>query len=590
VNRPTAIMATLAALGAVITGSAAHASAHAAPAHAAPAAALHTLTVTATDVTGKPDNGDLLWAYDADNMASFSSEGASVFSNGVAKLSVPTGHYWVVSQFFDFSSSPPAAQYIDVLPQVTVSADTTVHVAAKAATSQITMATPRPAVPQGVRFTLVFGDRNGSTRGLQFIENNPSQSKALWVSPVARKPAVGTLRAFAGALLSSPPGKGTPYAYNLDLKDPAGIIPVQHYKVQASSLATVTERYYEDVSSDGIWATAGGYAPELTLANLPTTTLFGRSLPLPGTQVQYFSAAPGLYWKNLYYESNTDASLEQFDDVWHVLSPGQHQVVEWNRYPLHPQPFYSAGGPGANLFPLQVSASRAGDTLNLNVSPFSDNQPGHLGGNFEVGLTASYAIDQNGKQIAQGNWAAGIAPVTLSKSPSVIRFTLNAARTGTDPAYQLSPSSQTTWTWRSSRPQPSTTVPAPWYCFATPAGQLQHHCAAQPMMTLNYQVRGMTLHGTVPTGPQLIDLGVAQIQLAPASRITSAAAQVSCDDGQTWQEAKVTSKGGGNFGIAFTEPAGCAVTLRVRAADSAGDSIAETITRGYEIGAGLVRG
>lgn len=566
------IMAALMALGAIITGSVAHASAR-----AASAGSRHTLTVTATNLAGKPDNGGFVWVYDASNLAAFSTTGARVFHNGVAKLSVPAGHYWVVSDFTDHSSRPPGAQSIDVLPQFMVSRDTTVHVAAKDATSRITMTTPRPAVLRDDKFNLVFGDRKGNIRGVPFF------AKAIWVSPVARKPIAGTLHAYAGALLESPPGTaGTPYAYNLDLKDPAGIIPAQHYRVQRSSLATVTERYYQDVSSAGSWAAIGGYAPQLTLSKFPPT-LFGgwRSLPLPGVQVQYFSAAPGLYWQNLYYESNTDGSLEQADEVWHVLSPGQHQTVDWNRYPLHPQPSYNGGGTVAKLFPLVMSASRAGDMLNLNVIPFSDNRHGHLGGDFEPGLTASYAIDQNGKQIAHGNGANGIPPVTLSRTPSVIRFTLRAARTGTDPAYRLSAASRTTWTWRSSPPPSGATVPRPWYCSVT-TGQRQRHCAAQPMMTLSYHVHGIALDGTVPPGPQRIDLRVGHIQLAPAARITSAAVQVSCNDGKTWQPTSVTSAGRGNFRVAFTEPAGCAVTLRVHAADTAGASITETITRAYK--------
>lgn len=579
-NWRAAIAAGPAALSMVIAGSAAHAADY-----TVHTLTVHTLTVTATDLGGKPDNGDLYWVYDADNLAAFSSVNAGIFRNGVAKLTVPAGRYWVVSEFFDFSSSPPAATYVDVPPQFAVSRDTTVHVDAKAATSRITMLTPRPAVLQGVKFNLIFGDSSGATRKLEFISDAASQSKAIWVSPSTRKPAAGTLQAYAGAVLSSPAGAaGTQYAYNLDLKDPAGIIPVQHYRVQAASLATVTERYYQDVPTHGLWATTGGYTPELTASGGPgQQTLFGRTLSLPGVQVQYFSAAPGLYWNTLYYESDTDGSLEQIDDAMHVLSPGQQQVIDWNSYPLHPQPFYSPPGTGSELFPVEVSASRTGNTLKLDISPFSDNQPGHYGGNFEPGLTATYAIDQNGKPVAHGNWVDGIAPVTLSSNPSQIRFTLDASRTGTDPSYQLSPASQTTWTWRSSRPQPGATVPPSWYCSLTSDGQPLRKCAAQPMMTLNYQVHRLALDGTAPAGQQLIGLRVGHIQLAPATPIRGAAAAVSCDDGQTWQPASVKPAGSGNFSIAFTEPAGCAVTLRVSAEDAAGGSITETITRAYKI-------
>jgi len=173
--------------------------------------------------------------------------------------------------------------------------------------------------------------------------------------------------------------------------------------------------------------------------------------------------------------------------------------------------------------------------------------------------------------------------VTVSAKPSVIRFTLNAARSG--PAYVLSPRTQTVWTWR-SRSQPTATVPQAWYCsYVLVNGQYvaRRRCAVQPMMTLDYQVRGLALDGTAPAGPQAIDLTVGHLQLARAARVTGAAAQVSCDGGQRWQRATVTASGRGLFRIGFRVPGGCGVTLRVSATDAAGGSVTETITRAYAV-------
>jgi hypothetical protein len=198
-------------------------------------------------------------------------------------------------------------------------------------------------------------------------------------------------------------------------------------------------------------------------------------------------------------------------------------------------------------------------------------------------VTESYQIDQNGARIAGGNAYGGIPPVTVSAKPSVIRFTLNAVRSG--PAYVLSARTQTVWTWR-SRPQPAATVPQAWYCsYVLVSGQYQarRRCAVQPMMTLDYQVRGLALDGTAPAGPQLIELTINHLQLARAARVTGAATQVSCDDGQRWQRATVTASGSGRFRVGFRVPGGCGVTLRVSATDAAGGSVTETITRAYAI-------
>ena len=73
--------------------------------------------------------------------------------------------------------------------------------------------------------------------------------------PTARKPTVGTLQTFTSATLTSPPGPGTPYAYNLQYAGPDGLIPPQHYVATRASLATVDERYYQDVRTTGAGST-----------------------------------------------------------------------------------------------------------------------------------------------------------------------------------------------------------------------------------------------------------------------------------------------------------------------------------------------
>ena len=128
-------------------------------------------------------------------------------------------------------------------------------------------------------------------------------------------------------------------------------------------------------------------------------------------------------------------------------------------------------------------------------------------------LTERYEVDQDGARLAAGDASQGIPPVRLSPGPSRVRFTLSARRTG--PHYILSPASTTTWQWRSQR-DPSATVPPPWTCLTgsrtRPA--LTRRCAVQPMMTLAYQVAGLTLAGATAPGRQQIGLNIGHIQLA----------------------------------------------------------------------------
>jgi hypothetical protein len=60
---------------------------------------MHTLTVNGRNQKGKKDSGDSVLVYNVDNVSAFASQ--ATFHKGVAKLSVPEGHYAAFSFFFD---------------------------------------------------------------------------------------------------------------------------------------------------------------------------------------------------------------------------------------------------------------------------------------------------------------------------------------------------------------------------------------------------------------------------------------------------------------------------------------------------------
>jgi hypothetical protein len=541
-------------------------------------AAKYTLTVMGTTRSGKPVSNGAAWVFDATNMAAFSDNTAG-FRHGAAKFSVPAGTYWVIGEFDSSSQTTGYVTRLDVVSQVRVGRNTTVRTTASAATSKVTMVTPRPAVAVDVRFEANLTDRLGSAASIDWYDA-PGQ---IWVNQVPRKPAVGALLCFAFEQLAGQTSStANAYGYNLDYADPPGIIPSQRYVARPSNLAVITDRYYQDVHSTGAWLIWGGFPSQQLQAFWLTP------LHLPGQQIQYFSTAPTLRWSpgyNAFTPASEFPTGGQADDTYQALRPGEHEVVDWNRYPLHPQPDVSAGGGGLDAqLPLIPAALRAGNKLTLTVRPFSDNVPGHLsdGSAPKTRISEAYQIDQNGVSIAHGSAYQGIPPVTLSSQPSVIRFTLDATRTGR--SYLLSTHTHTVWTWRSVR-QPGATVPRDWYCsyrFVHGRTVWIRRCSVQPMMTLSYQVNRLALNGSAPSGPQVVGLRVGHIQLAQAAKVTGAKAWASCDSGQTWRRATVSSLGRGQFGLHFGVPSGCQVSLRVSAADAAGGSITETITRAYD--------
>jgi hypothetical protein len=553
---------------------------------------MSTLTVTGTSTAGKPDTGDEVVVINADNSDRFvnPNNSISIFYHGTAKFSVPTGHYWAVALFIDVAKNKTTADRLDVLPQFTVAGKTTVSMTARAATSKITMVTPRRAQVIETDFNVLRGGQSGPPVGIGLSGPDP-----VWVSPVSTPPTVGTLHAYATQVLYSPPGKGVPFQYALEYGDPPGTIPPQRYVVRPEDVATVRESYYQTQRSLSLWMVFGEMPDGSGLVGLlGGPTVPSRNILFAGGNL------PSLTWQRQYASFRVAGSALAFEggqvQGFVPLPGGAHLREGWGQYPLHPNA--NANLAPANVGnPMQPSATRSGNTLRIDTFPFTDNRPGDQGLGFvKLGggarSTGSYEIDQDGRKIAAGSAVTIFegfpngdfsTHVVLSPKPSVIKVTLTAAVAGPD--FALSTSSRTVWTWRSAY-QPAARLPQGWYCLRDPVTSLLENkdCAVQPMMTLLYNVHAMALDGSAPAGRQVIGVTVGHLQLARSARINGVRVSVSFDDGKTWHPAAVTRVGGGQFTAAFTAPVGAYVMLRTSAADAGGGSITETITRAYKIG------
>ncbi|HEV2373798.1 MAG TPA: hypothetical protein VGS19_16705 [Streptosporangiaceae bacterium] len=550
------------------------------PAPAPRAFPMQTLTMTGTNLAGRPDTGDEVFVFNLDNCAKFGGfDAVSSFYHGTAKYSVPAGHYWA---FGLFTNKQFPAFRIAVLPQFTVRHITTAHLSEQAATSEFSFATPHPATLDDTSLNLFRGSSQAVSAVTFFEFGAP-----MWVSPISHAPSLGTLHTVTTANLASAAGHATPYNYALSFAGAPGTIPPQSYTVSPASLATVHERFFSEVSSPGSWVTVGG-PPQSGAAG-------GTFQPvsLPGTLVQYVSGGQQSLWSSLY--GNDKAGTGGQSNVPQAFHAGQNVTEDWNAFPLHPAPNVSL--PGTSAFPTQPSAVRAGNQLLLDITPFSDNTLGHLGSGFAIGnsstvanVTGSYELDDNGVKIAGGTIAHSQAPdlsvkAPLVATPSQVKLSLTASRTGSQ--FLLSTGSQDVWTWP-SRPKPTATVPAPWYCGVTSSATAVHydrHCVVQDMMTLQYQVAGLSPTGTTKPGQQAFDLTVNHLQATAPARVTDAQIQVSYDDGATWHPATITRTGPATFHLTYTAPPQAGVTLRVNATDAHGATVAETITRAYQTSA-----
>ncbi|HET7014551.1 MAG TPA: S53 family peptidase [Streptosporangiaceae bacterium] len=572
------------------------------PASAAPARPLRpqyqmrTLTVTGSYRDGRPDTGDLALLANVDNSGRLDIlDSEAAFYHGIAKFSVPAGHYFAIGLFFGPSSNGapfPAIHGLDIVPQFTVAGNTRLHLNEKAASSPITMVTPRPAKATDTSFLVFRRPRTGARQFFGFINFRwLGDNVPLWVSPTTKRPGIGTMATIVDERLASP-AKAAPYEYDLAYQNLRGLIPPQRYVVRASRLAVIKARYY--------LAGHGGFLSRVSSFPLQLGQLAFSYDPVnaPGTRTIYSSAAADLIWTTSLYTAagRFPGRLIQTDQA-RIYHPGEHVTENWNDYPLHPTPNVDLiGGRGLRGgFLTLPSASRSGNTLILDFAPFGDNTPGHAGVGFSnqsgtSKVAGTYEVDQNGKKISSGDAAkaTGGGPdlrllIPLSPARSTIKFTLTAAlggRAGTSP--QPSGQSQTTWTWTSSH-ESGHHLPIGWWCLSADPS-----CRVEPLLALDYSIPNLSARGQTSPGRQLINLDVGHLPLAKAAKITKAAVQVSYDGGHTWGKAQVTGRSGlglgfGRFRAAFAAPAGAWVTLRTHAQDAAGSAITETITDAYRV-------
>jgi hypothetical protein len=567
-----------------------------ATARPAPAFPMHTLTVTATNLAGKPDTGDCVMIFNTDDASRFADpiESMNCFRGGATKFSVPAGHYWVLGLFPTFLKNHQIEWHVPIVPQVTVSADTTVHIDERAADSQIRVKTPRAAVPVNQPFEL----RHTSAAGPASLAWWLGGYSPVFLSPTTRRATVGSLQEYVFEQLFSPAkARGTPYEYDVAYADTSGLIPPQRYVVRPSGLATVDARYYSDVRTTGYESRFGVFPVQWK--TVPGVLFLPRKVPRQ--QTEYMTGNPAVLWADTYEQYYRNLAGGQLDDL-RTFHAGEQLTENWNAYPLHAG--YNTDLIGAaNLSPFPApaipSASRKGNALTLDVMPFSDSTLGHVSADGFYGgfagslgkITGRYQIDENGKVIAAGNplkhyrevglFGEFHTTVALSPHPATIRFTLDASRKAK--IYTISTTSHTVWTWR-SRHENGARLPAGWACGMTrraaPAGG--RSCAVEPMMTLQYAVAGESLHGSTHAGPQTIHLSVGHLQLVKGARVTRAALSVSVDGGKTWHRATLTGHGG-SYTATFTAPAGVQVSLRASAADAAGGTITETLPGAYQV-------
>ncbi|HET8599093.1 MAG TPA: hypothetical protein VFL99_02120 [Segeticoccus sp.] len=532
---------------------------------------MQTLTLHAIDAAGKPDEGDGVVVVNVDDMRKYT--GFVAFTRGIAKVSVPSGHYAAFGFFFDPRNG---ATQGSLLPQFTVTGDRSVTMDARRATSLVTTTTPRPARLASTSVSIARADTRGNVA--EFVAG-VDPSLPVRVQPVNSAPTVGELHYSVYSRLFSPRGVAPAYSYDVDFPSDGTIPADQHHVVRRAGLAAVRSTYTA--------TRAGQQVLQANFAMLPWESfgiaeLLGVRAPL--TRTEYYSARPGLSWQG---DVVTAVDLRTFDLLGEYLSPvrtyrpGARSSTVWgNGQPVTPVLLRGQVFPGVTICPACTNSARS--RLYLFAFPFGDRSQ-HFGLQDwpTKGLNehVSYAVYADGRPVARGSDLLDAA-VALPTGTHRYRIDYDTVRSSS--TFTLSTAVATSWTL--PRKVSGRLAPRGWWC-----GDLSPTtgCRVLPLMTARYRLGADSL-GRLAPGRHSSAITIAHLTGDGSPRVHRFSVQVSYDGGVTWRAATARPRGAGGYRVSLAVPPKASTNgfgaLRISARDAVGGTLQQTIHRAFAVG------
>ena len=527
---------------------------------------MFTLRVNAVGVDGAPLQHGVLGLINVDDGRKAISIGAVV--NGEARASVPAGHYAAVVESIDLDAGGNFVPRV-VTRDFEVTAANTITMDVREATTKVGFTLPRPAVQNEVG--LVWQRTDAETGVLLSWEATGTGD--LFVAP-APAGGVGRTDYVTSGSFSSPAGSADSYGFDLHQPSTHDIPAVQQTRITLDSLATVREAFANDKRQDALIARFTWEPWQFfTSANSP-------EIPFPLRNTEYVSAMPGQEHQVL-VQANID--IESFGSFMtnsrHVLTPGQRLSEEWWRGPIKPGfPVVTAG---STVDPFCL-ACRSGDVISLSMFPETDSAPDHFGfldvdsdgvtSTSRLRLRTGDTVVADEQDISGGDFTVPAGPAT---------YTLVYDQTRIAPWFVTAPVSHTEWTFRSDT-SATRTVPDNLRCVT------DENCSALSLPDTTYHLNGSLLNTMAP-GAASMDLTIRRTpggRPAPLSRVT---VSLSFDGGHRFVPAVAVPLGHDRFRVLWVNPRQEGpVTLKVRAADTAGTAIDQTIEGAYVISAGIL--
>jgi hypothetical protein len=352
---------------------------------------------------------------------------------------------------------------------------------------------------------------------------------------------LGPDRAYDGSLTQitgtwAPPGGSR--TYRLAWFHEGGMVTGFRRKVAGRDLAAIHTSYAAHLTGGRGRATAAAQPPGGPISDLLTETTF----TTPSVRTEYVNADGGTKWRHYFWEDGPDSGETAFESNLTSYTPGRAYRESWNLGVFSP---VLAGGEDSG------GLTRSGDSIRAKVPMYGDGA-GHAG--WAATTRARVALYRDGILVAEHSELGGKG---FRVPPSAANYRLVVETERGAPA-TLSTRTTATWTFRSEHTEDDNPLPVSVVRF-TPA---------------------LDARNTAPSGETYrVPVRVEQQQGSTANEVRELTVEVSFDDGATWSPAQIRKDQ-----VTVNHPvAEGFVSLRAKAADTAGNTIEQTVIRAYRI-------